>query len=107
MISKEDFLALARTGWEKYGYESGYLYRSGPGSRSTSSIIYEDTESACIVGAAAAADFVIGADAWKWAGYNLSDMPNHMWSKIVHASNNAGSIEEALVAVEALDWSAT
>ena len=103
MISKEEFLTLAEKGWEKYDYTFGQLYNNYGG------IITEDTTSACIIGAACAAanDFKIGTDACEWAEaifpYDEKGF-NELRKNVAYTSNDAGSKEAALKAVEAIEW---
>lgn len=96
MITKKKFLALAKKGWRKLGYESGSFYNTMEFDK--------NTLSSCIIGAAAAADnkFKAGVKPDEWAEKNIDK--GTLWDTIADLSNGAGSIKEALKGVEALNW---
>ena len=106
MIEKQEFLALAAKGWEKYQYDGRYLYRSdSKSSQSGSQSTIPNAVSACILGAAVAAanDFAVGIDAFDYI-HTIFKIDSNYTYKIACASNGAGSKEAALKAVEAIEW---
>lgn len=99
-MTRDEFIRDMKKGWEKLDYTAGVFYRDRSGSvrnRNNSG-----TVAACAIGAAAyGAGFEFAAD------YMADTVPGKLWDMIADASNNAGSKEAAIAAVEALDWPET
>lgn len=109
MITRDEFLAGMRKGWERLEWNNGHFYASGPLDYTgwpidwPSDITRDNATSACAIGAYAYAVGLVD-DAEIWDVLYGGAIPERVFEDIVDASNRAGSKEAAIRAVEAIEW---
>ena len=87
-ITKEEFLALVRTGWKTTGYHRFYCFNR---TRSCT----------CALGAAIVG---LGGKSSDDLRRIIAVLPYGLWCNISAASDAARGKKAALAAIEALDW---
>lgn len=95
MLTKEQFIADMTKGWETLGYARNWFFVD---ANNQPVLNVKNAVSACAIGAAAIA---AGEEPHPYA----LKLPGDMWNDIASASNDAGSKEDAIKAVMALEWS--